>query len=357
MTKHNGVNYLFWNEKFWLSNNLTWKDLENTSRRNFGQAGDLLWAVPLALLLFIVRLLFERFIAKRIGLKLNISDAPHKSPSENKILEKVYATITKKPDQERLEGLCKQLDWNERQVQRWFRRRSKIERPTTLKKFCEGAWRFFFYLSSSICGLLIVYKEEFLWETRRFFTNHPRDHQLKMSHYWYYMLELSFYCALCFSQFFDIRRKDFLEMFIHHIATIMLISVSYIANFTKIGVAIMLTHDFSDVFLEFAKLAKYAKRKKLTSFGFILLSITFIATRLIIFPFGIISSVWYEGMVILKPFSIALQILFCALLLLQVLHLYWFTHLLGVAYSTIFLGENERDSRSDSEGSTAEEES
>ena len=39
-------------------------------------------------------------------------------------------------------------------------------------------------------------------------------------------------------------------MFIHHVATILLIATSYCINFIQAGAAVMLLHDFSDIFLE-----------------------------------------------------------------------------------------------------------
>ena len=49
----------------------------------------------------------------------------------------------------------------------------------------------------------------------------------------YYMLELAFYWSLCFSQFFDVKRKDFWEMFIHHLTTIALLCFSWTCNLTR----------------------------------------------------------------------------------------------------------------------------
>ncbi|EPY82634.1 hypothetical protein CB1_000638011 [Camelus ferus] len=45
------------------------------------------------------------------------------------------------PDEKRLEGLSKQLDWDVRSIQRWFRQRRNQEKPSTLKRFCESITR------------------------------------------------------------------------------------------------------------------------------------------------------------------------------------------------------------------------
>lgn len=44
------------------------------------------------------------------------------------------------PDEKRLEGLSKQLDWDVRTIQRWFRQRRNQEKPSTLARFCESMW-------------------------------------------------------------------------------------------------------------------------------------------------------------------------------------------------------------------------
>lgn len=54
-----------------------------------------------------------------------------------------------------------------------------------------------------------------------------------------------------------VRRKDWLESMIHHIATVILLAYSYWVNFTRIGVMVILLHDVGDIFLEAAKLARW----------------------------------------------------------------------------------------------------
>ena len=59
--------------------------------------------------------------------------------------------------------------------------------------------------------------------------NYPH-HDVPQEVWWYYMVELSFYWSLSFSQFFDVKRKDFVEMFIHHVTTIALLCFSWTCN-------------------------------------------------------------------------------------------------------------------------------
>ncbi|MGH0142769.1 UNVERIFIED_CONTAM: hypothetical protein FKN15_076793 [Acipenser sinensis] len=150
-----GILAWFWNERFWLPHNVTWADLKNTDEATFPQAEDLYLAFPLAFCIFMIRLVFERFIARPCALGLKIQANGPQKAQHNAILEKVFTAITKAsehaghtacavtifvnhPDEKRLEGLSKQLDWDVRTIQRWFRQRRNQEKPSTLSKFCES---------------------------------------------------------------------------------------------------------------------------------------------------------------------------------------------------------------------------
>ncbi|ELK04670.1 LAG1 longevity assurance like protein 6 [Pteropus alecto] len=78
------------------------------------------------------------FVAKPCAIALNIQASGPQIAQPNAILEKVFTAITKHPDEKRLEGLSKQLDWDVRSIQRWFRQRRNQEKPSTLTRFCES---------------------------------------------------------------------------------------------------------------------------------------------------------------------------------------------------------------------------
>ncbi len=58
-----GILAWFWNERFWLPHNVTWADLKNTDESTFPQAEDLYLACPLAFCMFMIRLVFERYVS------------------------------------------------------------------------------------------------------------------------------------------------------------------------------------------------------------------------------------------------------------------------------------------------------
>lgn len=146
-------------------------------------------------------------------------------------------------------ALAKQLDCTERQVERWLRLRRAQDKPSTLTKFCENSWRCLYYTYSFFFGLFILWDKPWLWDINHCYYNYPY-HPLSNDVWWYYMVSMAFYWSLSFSQYFDVKRKDFWQMFVHHIATIVLMSFSWVGNLTRIGSLVLLVHDCADIFLE-----------------------------------------------------------------------------------------------------------
>ncbi|XP_069838966.1 ceramide synthase 6 [Dendropsophus ebraccatus] len=360
-----GILVWFWNERFWLPHNVTWADLKNTEEATFPQAEDLYLAIPLAFCIFMIRMFFERFIAKPCALTLKIQVSGPQKAQHNAILEKVFTAITKHPDEKRLEGLSKQLDWDVRSIQRWFRQRRNQEKPSTLTRFCESMWKFTFNLYIFTYGVRYLKKTPWLWNTRQCWYNYPYQ-QLTADLHYYYIVELSFYWSLMFSQFLDIKRKDFGIMFLHHLATISLITFSYVNNMVRVGTLVMCLHDMADVLLEAAKMANYSKCQKLCDLLFVVFALVFVIARLGVFPLWILNTTLFESWEIVGPYP-SWWVFNLLLLLLQSLHLFWSYLIVKIACKAISKGKLgtgkwnplhvSKDDRSDIESSSDEEDS
>ncbi|NWW89352.1 CERS6 synthase, partial [Rhynochetos jubatus] len=296
----------------------------------------------------------HRFIAKPCALGLKVQANGPQKAQPNAILEKVFTAITKHPDEKRLEGLSKQLDWDVRSIQRWFRQRRNQEKPSTLTKFCESMWRFTFYLYIFTYGVRFLKKTPWLWNTRQCWNGYPYQPLMPDLHY-YYIVELSFYWSLMFSQFIDIKRKDFGIMFTHHIVTVTLITFSYVTNLTRVGTLTLCLHDAADVVLEAAKMANYCKCQKLSDLLFLTFAIVFIVSRLGIYPLWILNTTLFELYEALGNFP-ALWVFNMLLVVLQILHCFWSYLIVKAAYKAISKGKVAKDDRSDIESSSDEEE-
>nr|CAD7197295.1 unnamed protein product [Timema douglasi] len=84
-----------------------------------------------------------------IGLSLGIKNTKSKRAIPNDILESAYRAKGKIKHKQ-IVGLAKQLDWSERQVERWLRLRRSQDRPSTLVKFSETNFGDFWCVNTSI---------------------------------------------------------------------------------------------------------------------------------------------------------------------------------------------------------------
>ena len=64
----------------------------------------------------------------------------------------------------------------------------------------------------------------------------------------YYLTQIAFYLHQVLILNAEARRKDHVQMMVHHIITIILMIASYTCNFTRVGCVIMVLMDCSDVF-------------------------------------------------------------------------------------------------------------
>ncbi|KAL4704372.1 hypothetical protein ACJJTC_017606 [Scirpophaga incertulas] len=211
-------------------------------------------------------------------------------------------------------------------------------------------WKFTFYVCNFAFGFFVLWDKPWLWDIDHCYVGYPH-HGVSTDVWWYYMISSAFYWSLTISQFWDVRRKDFWQMFIHHIATILLLSFSWVCNLHRIGTLVLLLHDCADIFVEAVKAAKYANYQKLCDTLFLGLIVAWIATRIGIYPFYIIWSTSIRAPMLLPMFA-AYYIFNTLLCLLLALHVVWTWLILHIAYNTLKAGQMEGDIRSSSsEGS------
>ncbi|KAK6640044.1 hypothetical protein RUM43_008321 [Polyplax serrata] len=219
------------------------------------------------------------------GIYLGIKNVKPKKAAPVPELEKLYQS-GKKATIKDIKSTANQLRMTERQVERWLRVRRAMDRPTTLKKFCENSFRCTYYIYSFIYGLMVLWDKPWLWNINYCWYGYPHQ-SVSNDIWWYYMISLSFYWSLAVSHFFDVKHKDFWQMFIHHIATIVLMDFSWVCNMHRIGSLVLVIHDCADVLLEGAKMAKYANYQRVCDLLFVIFTLVWIATRLGLYPFWI----------------------------------------------------------------------
>ena len=89
----------------------------------------------------------------------------------------------------------------------------------------------------------------------------------------------------------EVTRSDAMEMMLHHVVTIILISICCFINFSRIGLSILLLHDLADIFLEAAKMFNYVSKaagrawaKPVCDLVFGTFALVFFVTRLVVYP-------------------------------------------------------------------------
>ncbi|OVA12524.1 TRAM/LAG1/CLN8 homology domain [Macleaya cordata] len=238
----------------------------------------------------------------------------------------------------------------------------KDDRRRKINKFKESAWKCIYYLSAELLALSVTYDEPWFTKTHYFWVGPENqvwpDLKIKMKLKGLYMFAGGFYTYSIFALiFWETRRSDFGVSMGHHVATLILIVLSYIFRFARVGSVVLALHDASDVFLEVGKMSKYSGRESIASFSFILFVLSWVILRLIYYPFWILWSTSYE---VLQTFDhdkhrvdgpiyyyLFNTLLFCLL----VLHIYWWMLMYRMLVKQIQArGQLSEDVRSDSEG-------
>ncbi|KAH0821138.1 hypothetical protein GEV33_001653 [Tenebrio molitor] len=131
-------------------------------------------------------------------------------------------------------------------------------------------------------------------------------------------------------------------MFVHHLATILLMCFSWLAGVFRLGCLVLVVHDCADVFLEAAKVAKYADYHATCTAIFCFFTVVWVVTRLGIFPFWIIKHTLTDAMKIVPDFP-AYYTFNGLLLLLLALHCFWTYLILKVVAKVLGEGQVEGD--------------
>ncbi|KAJ8271069.1 hypothetical protein GJAV_G00122400 [Gymnothorax javanicus] len=348
------IDQWLWRQEYWLPPGITWEDMEVEDGGWYPRPRDLLVTLPLALGFIAFRYVFERLVALPLCRRLGVRDRTRVPVRPAPHLETFYTQHSHQPSQNEIVSLAKQCDLTQRQVETWFRHRRNQDRPSSTRKFCEAGWRFGFYLVAFSAGLAVLIDAPWFWDQRECWNGYPLQ-PISTVHYWYYMMELGFYWSLLLCVSVDVKRKDFKEQIIHHIATIALLGFSYCSNYVRIGTLVMLVHDSSDFLLESAKMFHYAKWTKTCDSLFVVFTVVFLVTRLVVFPSKVIYTTLVLSMDFFTPFF-GYYFFNVLLLVLQGLHIFWAWLILRMVCKFIFRGTVEKDERSDYESGDDEEE-
>ncbi|KAI3719967.1 hypothetical protein L6452_20873 [Arctium lappa] len=241
------------------------------------------------------------------------------------------------------------------------------ERKKKIRKFKESAWKCVYYLTAEILALVVSHNEPWFTNTMNFWTGPGSqqwpDQKAKLKLKGLYMYAGGFYTYSIFALvFWETRRADFGVSMGHHVATLILIVMSYICRFVRVGSIVLAIHDSSDVFLEVGKMSKYSGAEGLAGISFVLFMLSWLILRLIIYPFWILWSTSYELVPSLnkekyKTLGPIYYYVFNSLLFsLLFLHIYWWVLIFRMFVGQLQAkGKLSDDVRSDSDSDNEHE--
>eukprot|EP01027_Heterolobosea_sp_BB2_P014278 GEZU01020527.1.p2 GENE.GEZU01020527.1~~GEZU01020527.1.p2 ORF type:complete len:340 (-),score=90.57 GEZU01020527.1:1785-2804(-) len=208
----------------------------------------------------------------------------------------------------------------------------------TVTKFMECFWKTTYYTMSWCFGIYVASRESFFYKTAHFWKNypfHPITDMMKL----YYMISMGFYTYSIFATLYEFRRKDFVAMLIHHVATSMLIGISYYGRVYRVGIMVIILHDCNDIFLETAKMLKYLNYTTITDIAFKLFAGSWVVTRFFLFSYLVLLSCTLEIFDYVQvPYMWWLAIVYLLHVLLM-LHIYWGYLIARVALRAVAKGE------------------
>lgn len=147
-----------------------------------------------------------------------------------------------------------------------------------IQRFKEQGWSLAYYSISWIFGFYIYWGSDYFFSTSQLYATWPHNH---MSYLFkvYYLIQTGCWLQQIIVLNIEDKRKDYVQMFCHHIITSMLCIGSYITYFTCPGHAILLLMDIVDVILSFSKILKYSGFGRICDYCFLIFMCSWIVLR------------------------------------------------------------------------------
>lgn len=163
---------------------------------------------------------------------------------------------------------------------------------TQARKLHENLWYAIWHTTSFGLGVAHVAGQPWVWDllvkgdTEAAVAGYPQS-AASMGFKHFYLFEMGFWLSCCLFLGFETKRRDFTQMIIHHSSTVILVAFSYLLDFCRTGVLIMILHDIGDIFLYAAKSCQYRMWHKLADVVFIFFAAVFFFSRLFLLPFAL----------------------------------------------------------------------
>ena len=184
------------------------------------------------------------------------------------------------------------------------------KRKQNVEKFSCALVEALFYSSYFVMGLRIIIEAPWVWPSHLWWKGQDLEGRLvqplTMAETTFYVSYAARYLAFFIIVLLEPKRKDFWEMIIHHVTTVVLIYLSFLHGFVRVGFVVMVLLDFADPYLHVAKSFKYIQESramagvgtKISStcadLWFALFALSFTVTRIGVYGY-VTWSCWVEG--------------------------------------------------------------
>ena len=174
------------------------------------------------------------------------------------------------------------------------------------RKFADQAWQLAIHASMGLFEAFLLHGTTWWEDPATAFAPCPAEfvsgreaHSPELR--FFYVLQLAIWVWTGFScKWIESRRKDYVEMMLHHIVTFTLILYSMINGELAIGLVVLFVHDVSDVVLDLMKMLNYLKME--SAHGWFAVEAAFVCNlfswayfRLYVFPVYVVYRGAYVG--------------------------------------------------------------
>lgn len=128
-----------------------------------------------------------------------------------------------------------------------------------VQRFMEQGYTIMYFTCSASYGIWVMsHTPMWYFNTTEFYASYPHKYHLANFKV-YYLCQFAYWLQqfIVLALQLEKPRKDFPELVVHHIVTLLLIGLSYRFHFTYIGLAVFITMDSSDVWLALSKNLNY----------------------------------------------------------------------------------------------------
>lgn len=130
--------------------------------------------------------------------------------------------------------------------------------PASFSKFVGTSWQFIIHTSMTIFEAYLLWDESWLSSPHTSFV--PVIYTPTMGLRFIYVLQTAIWIVTCWSHRFNSdahAHKDYVLMYIHHLATIALVASSIHFGQCRYGLVVLFIHDCSDIGIDLLKLTNY----------------------------------------------------------------------------------------------------